>query len=763
MKKWIFMVLGFSLLSAGGVTGKEKAPLEMKIKKAVDSFQIVLGKEVVAEFQVPNLKNGAKPEVVLSKPENGWQRVSMTWQVEAPVAQSELSVKMQLLHDPDFWWAPHLTPKEGSCIAQHVFRSPALIAAAGAKTLVLVPDLELCGQNKEQPWFMDLDAQQETFWIGLGKTHTYEHVLYEKVPGMVLEPGTVRLGFFVKVYMDDSEPTNPWSEVSAFLWDRYAVPLYEQGEPGTVPMDHYVRYTYDWAFKNWKDAVWQEFEIDGKRVGAPAFIVNYTQSPNYEEEINMRESLSIWNQAWFSSLRSASGVMRYALRTEDMALQEKARMTKDLALSAPLRNGLFPAVYGTEMEQVTIDGKAYNRSKGWDTGRWSNSNRCPHDKGITPEWYHILDSSWTSLLMLRWHTDIEPDEALLQYARIYADKLLQLQDGRGFFPAWINPESFEPSPVLRESPETSMSVTFLLKLFQITGEEVYRNAALKAMDAVLAEIVPAGRWEDFETYWSCCPWGRDEFLGKKIPRNDMHKQCSFSMFWTAEALLETYRTTNERSYLDWGRRTLDELSMVQQVWQPPFIYVPALGGFGVMNSDAEWNDSRQSLFAELFMEYYKETGNPQLFQRGITAMKSSFVMMYCPDNPVAKVQWEKVYPYFGPEDYGFTMENYAHGGATSSEGVGIGPFTIYDWGNGAASECRNRVYDHFGDVYIDRIQGHAFGIDSIDVKLNEGSYELTDLAPKQQARLIKVVLEDGSSQRVNLQGRKTYPLKGLAD
>jgi len=41
---------------------------------------------------------------------------------------------------------------------------------------------------------------------------------------------------------------------------------------------------------------------------------------------------------------------------------------------------------------------------------------------------------------------------------------------------------------------------------------------------------------------------------------------------------------------------MDELSMTQQVWQPPFIYVPALGGFGVMNFDGEWNDPCLNIF-----------------------------------------------------------------------------------------------------------------------------------------------------------------------
>lgn len=30
------------------------------------------------------------------------------------------------------------------------------------------------------------------------------------------------------------------------------------------------------------------------------------------------------------------------------------------------------------------------------------------------------------------------------------------------------------------------------------------------------------------------------------------------------------------------------------------------------------------------------------------------------------------------------------------DGGGIGSFTIYDWGNGSASEAYNRLYDHYG-------------------------------------------------------------------
>lgn len=193
-------------------------------------------------------------------------------------------------------------------------------------------------------------------------------------------------------------------------------------------------------------------------------------------------------------------------------------------------------------------------------------------------------------------------------------------------------------------------------------------------------------------------YGSDNLVGKKVLRNNMHKQNNFSMFWTAEALLECYRLTSNKEYLDYGQRTLDELLMTQASWQPPYMYVNVLGGFGVLNADGEWNDSRESLFSELIIQYGKLLDKPEYIERGYAALKASFVMMYCTENPQTKQQWEKVHPFFASEDYGFMMENYGHGGRTNPAGEGMGEFTIYDWGNGAAAEAYNRILDKFGKI-----------------------------------------------------------------
>ena len=49
-----------------------------------------------------------------------------------------------------------------------------------------------------------------------------------------------------------------------------------------------------------------------------------------------------------------------------------------------------------------------------------------------------------------------------------------------------------------------------------------------------------------------------------------------------------------------------------------------------MNADGEWNDARQSLFAPIYLEYYRETGLPEYFERGVSALRASFVMLVLP-------------------------------------------------------------------------------------------------------------------------------------
>lgn len=688
---YYLLVVGFlSFISSLFFPVKVLSEELLEMKKLPKEFR-----EVIHSIKFDRL-GSIKPQQEIKNIGRGLIHVRLIFDLPAEIKQDDWQLTIQPAFIPDFNWAPHVTPGEKNIIDQHVFRSPAMIVTDNKQGLAVIPDINIMKNGTPTRWYMDMIAPENKLIIGMSETLVSGHVIYECKEGAVYPKGRVEFGFYMMKYTEKEDMENPFRRPLKFFWTNWGKKLYEEGNPIKGDLEPYVDYTYNWAFNTWKDAVWQEFMLGDKKVGAPVFIVNTTQSPNYPGRINEREFRSIWNQAWFSSLRSASGLYRYARRKGDKELLNKALLSKELALATPMKEGFFYGLIGTEMETIETEGKQYNRSKGWDTYYWGNSNRNPYTWDARKSPFHILDMSWTATLMLRWYEELEKDERLLEYTRKYADALLKKQDAKGFFPGWLDLEALEPMEYLNDSPETSMSVTFLLKLYELTKIEKYRSSALRAIDAVCKEIVPVGRWEDFETYWSCCRLGTPEWVGKKVERNNMYKQCNFSIFWTAEALLESYRITKNKEYLKLGQRTLDEMLMTQTVWQPPYIYVNAVGGFGVMNADGEWNDSRQSLFAETILQYGKLLNKKEYNERGLSAIRASFSMMYCPENPLAKEQWERVWPFFNEKDYGFTMENYGHDGRTSKDGIGIGEFTIYDWGNGAAAEAYNRIRDKFG-------------------------------------------------------------------
>jgi rhamnogalacturonyl hydrolase YesR len=626
-----------------------------------------------------------QPEMKRDVIDSNTIRYEFAYTIESPIAQDDWHISIHPSFDATFHWQPHLTPTDNHIIAQHVFRAPAIIVADSSRQLAVLPDLSLLN-NSDVKWYMDLDARTNEIKLGVSKSKVTSHVLFEREPGLTIPQGEFKFAFYVITTHDKKDLADPWRKPLVFMWKQYGEPLYEKDQPVYGSLDPYVEHTYNWAFNSWKKSVWQEFELNGKKVGAPVFIVNVTQSPNYPGEIREREFRSVWNQAWFSSLRSAEGLYRYARRTNNQELLRKANMTKELALSFPQKDGLFPSVVATKMND--------HKSLGWSTLYFGNSNRNPQDpwgEAVNAP-YHILDMSWTAYLMLVWNEELEKDQRLVDYAKRYADKLITLQDQDGFFPGWIG------VAVMNQTPETSMSATFLLKLYQTTKEKKYLASATRAIDAVIKNIVPQSRWEDFETYWSCSRV-LDSLVGKKVERNDAYKQNTLSMFWTADALLNFYKATRDSSYLKTGQRVLDQMLMYQQTWQPPYIPVPVLGGFGVMNADGEWNDSRQCLFAETIVRYGRELKNEEYIHRGLSALRAAFVMMYCPENPQTKAQWEKVYPFFNEKDYGFMMENYGHGGENNAEGLGIGEFTIYDWGNGAAAESYNTMRDRHPELF----------------------------------------------------------------
>ncbi|MEJ0034061.1 MAG: hypothetical protein WDO15_28685 [Bacteroidota bacterium] len=233
----------------------------------------------ISSFEVDSLQNNDH-EIRWTDIDSTLSKVEIVWHLKDTVRQADWKVQITPNFKANFHWQPHLTPTDNHIIAQHVFRAPALILADSVKQLTLIPDLSGISNNGIK-WFMDLDARTNVMTIGIANSKVTSHVLFEKDPGIVIPPGEFKFSFYLMTSSDSSSLHDPWRKPLAFLWTTYGDSLYKQGQPIKGSLEPYVKHTYNWAFNTWKKAVWQEFKINGKKVGAPVFIVNVTQSPNY--------------------------------------------------------------------------------------------------------------------------------------------------------------------------------------------------------------------------------------------------------------------------------------------------------------------------------------------------------------------------------------------------------------------------------------------------------------------------------------------------
>lgn len=275
--------------------------------------------------------------------------VKLSFLLKNAVRQNDWQIMIKPAFSPSYHWAPHLTPTDKNIIDQHVFRSPALIMADSCQTIMLISDLDIMQKGTAVRWYMDMNAFSNELTLGMCKGHVSGYVLFERDLETIYPEGNIEIGFYL-MYFDSKEVLeNPFQEQLEFMWNRWGHKSYINGNPLDGDLKPYVEHTYNWAFNSWSKSVWQQFVLDGKIVGAPVFIVNFTQSSNFPGKVNERELRSIWNQALFNSLRSASGLYRHARRTGNKELLKKTNLTKEMALSFSQRDGFFYGLISTEM------------------------------------------------------------------------------------------------------------------------------------------------------------------------------------------------------------------------------------------------------------------------------------------------------------------------------------------------------------------------------------------------------------------------------
>jgi hypothetical protein len=170
-----------------------------------------------------------------------------------------------------------------------------------------------------------------------------------------------------------------------------------------------------------------------------------------------------------------------------------------------------------------------------------------------------------------------------------------------------------------------------------------------------------------------------------------------------------YHITQDQKYLKIGTTILDYLSLFQQVWSPPQLDVLLIGGFGCANIDGEWSDVRQSCFAPVYAEYYKETMREDHLFRAILAMQASFPLILTAEN-------KKIAPgnmrLIKKEDYGVAFENYGHMGWD----IGTLSLTTVDWGIGTAFFGAAYIRMLIGDIYLEFNMKKAYLINAGEIQ-----------------------------------------------
>ncbi len=558
---------------------------------------------------------------------------------------------------------PHLSPEPGQVAGDFVFRSPALLLADEHVALAFIPDLDDAFAAHGFRALVDYDHRARRITFGAGDYDPEGHTFFRRKPLSCRgQRVSLKLHLLASTALDDL--TNPYGMAARFFWQRWGKPRLVLPTPNANDareVERSLGFIVRWAFdsRGWGGEVWQNLpDHDGHPAGAPVFIVDVGRHPSVPiPERTWREPRSIWNQAWFSTQRCANGLFRYARRVGAHELSDRARAMTEVALSAPEADGLFPSVLMADAARADFM-----------HARWQGSDRRP--ASVSAQACHLVDAAFTARQLLDWHEQTGCERSLVKVRR-FADRALALQRESGAFPAWVEPDG-RIAQELADSAESAVIASLLVDLTRLVPAGERERAALARASTFIEALIAEARWEDFETYYSCAPWGQDSQLGRRVDRNGVFKQNTLSLFWCAELMAQCGKLTL-------ARRCIDELSLHQAVHDPPFLLARAHGGFGVMNADCEWNDARQSLFAPLYLELYERTGDEELLERAAAALRASLSLLYGPDHPALRREYERSFPFFGPESFGFMMENQGHAGRAS-----IGTFTIFSWGPGSA-------------------------------------------------------------------------------
>lgn len=570
----------------------------------------------------------------------------------------------------DFVFTPQLRPESEHVIADHVFRSPALMMQEQGYFAALVPDIgtidvkdrlirttgDLQIETTDRPFF-SYGLQN---WIPEPYRLRNTHVFYVSPDSLapVLSDTTISIAFQLFLRADAS-PREGFREVVRHHWaGSGSVNIQKAQGPQSEPFSSYIG-------KAWYQFL-PDIALDVEYQGKPVTLLRQARLA-WSNKMHKAADNDSWFNVWFNALRTAYGMYLHGEAVADHELSRRAVNVLNLALLAPQKEGLAPSIF-------------YYDSTG---GHWVADHAWGGiDGGKDLPMFH---NAWTCYWLLQW-IDLAPEREseILGYTKAFADFLLAHQQESGVIPSWYDPESLVAAGPLRdENAETAGAALFLSEYYKRTREINYLSAAERSMQYITDSVLPQQKWFDYETFFSCSR----KPLGFYDPYTHQHPQNTLSMQQAAEAYYELYELTGKTEYRDRGIAVIDYLCLYQQVWSPKWLSCELFGGFGVQNTDAEWSDSRQGYFAVTLMHYYELTGEKEYFERGVAALRAMFSLFESPTSPR-------------------TAENYAHSGYNQPAGV-----TGMHWGTGSSVVSIHLITGRYGDAYVDMKGGWGVGVD----------------------------------------------------
>jgi hypothetical protein len=298
---------------------------------------------------------------------------------------------------------------------------------------------------------------------------------------------------------------------------------------------------------------------------------------------------------------------------------------------------------------------------------------------------------------------------ILQSVVDYAHFLKNAQLPSGAIPTYYFSD-LRPANQLKEGATTSISGAVLAKVALMNHDPEIKAAAIAAGKFMDERILPKLLFQDFEVFYSCSKKSYhwiDVWSGLP-PINNLAIQ------WTCDQFLALYKLTKDKYWLHRGEYVLSLLSLFQQVWDPPFYEAYLFGGFGVMNTDGEWNDGRQARFIPTYADYYRSTGKVEYLERAISACRAAFALQDIKENHLNGINLVEM--PMGPGQ-GYAPENCLHGGPRPIRGGG--GYTGYNWASGGALGASAYLERLFGAVMIDGQKRIAIPVDGTLATIKE--------------------------------------------